>query len=80
MNERPELALTPREEQVFAFVAAGLQDKQIAHEMGISPQTLKHYIHALRIKKGFATRTIAALAWYGADTSRALAAARGMQP
>jgi RNA polymerase sigma factor (sigma-70 family) len=42
-------SLTPREEEVMAWVVAGLLNKQIARELGISEETVKvHRGHAMR--------------------------------
>jgi DNA-binding CsgD family transcriptional regulator len=38
-------ALTPRETEVFAWVAAGLQNKEIAQELGISLATVRNHVH-----------------------------------
>ena len=41
--------LTPREQEVMAFVTAGLMNKQIATEMGIAEPTVKfHRGHIMR--------------------------------
>jgi FixJ family two-component response regulator len=45
-------ALTAREREVMALVVAGLMNKQIAHELGISGVTVKVHRHNLMAKMG----------------------------
>jgi FixJ family two-component response regulator len=52
-------ALTGREREVFALVAAGLLNKQVASAMGISPLTIQ--IHRGRIMRKMEARTFAEL-------------------
>jgi FixJ family two-component response regulator len=52
-------ALTGREREVFALVAAGLLNKQVASTMGISPMTIQ--IHRGRIMRKMEARTFAEL-------------------
>jgi FixJ family two-component response regulator len=42
--------LTPRERQVFALVAAGLLNKQIAAELGNAEKTTKQHRGAVMVK------------------------------
>lgn len=49
--------LTPRERQVLALVAAGLPNKTIAMELGISEHTAKFHVGSLLTKLGAASRT-----------------------
>ena len=44
--------LTPREREVMGFVAAGLMNKQIAHELGVSEITVKVQRSSLMQKIG----------------------------
>ncbi|VFR22243.1 hypothetical protein AMP9_4228 [plant metagenome] len=55
-----EPALTPREREVFAYVAAGRANKVIAIELGISMRTVE--IHRARIFRKFCVRNAAELA------------------
>ena len=57
--------LTPREAQLWRYVAEGKTDKVIAHDMGKTPDGLKHSLHLLRIKLGmtYSSRVELALAW-----------------
>jgi FixJ family two-component response regulator len=52
-------ALTPRERQVFALVAAGLANKNIAAQLGISLQTVK--LHRGRVMHKLQVDSVAAL-------------------
>ena len=42
--------LTARERQVAAAIARGLRNKQIAHEFGISPETVKRHLASIYSK------------------------------
>jgi DNA-binding CsgD family transcriptional regulator len=44
--------LTLREEQVLDWIAAGLQNKEIAHRLGISPATVRNHVHSVLEKLG----------------------------
>ncbi|MGA4842928.1 response regulator transcription factor [Streptomyces sp. G45] len=48
-DERP--ALSPRERQVLAHIAAGLSHKQIARRLGISVHTVGTYLRRIRDKR-----------------------------
>ncbi len=64
-HEPPHLAraagLTEREVEVVALLARGLQTKQIAATLGISPKTADHHIQNAYGKIGVSTRAAAAL-------------------
>ncbi|MGC4106563.1 MAG: response regulator transcription factor [Thermomicrobiales bacterium] len=49
--------LSPREREVLGLVAAGLPNKAIAHELGISDHTVKFHVSSLLTKLGAASRT-----------------------
>jgi len=49
--------LTPREMQVLQHMAEGLPNKQIARELGISPNTVKFHVNAILSKLGAQSRT-----------------------
>lgn len=53
----PGEALTSRERQVLELVAAGLPNKTIARELGISEHTAKFHVGSLLAKLGAASRT-----------------------
>ncbi len=42
--------LTPRETEVARLIARGLQDKQIARELGIALSTVKYYVRRILLK------------------------------
>jgi FixJ family two-component response regulator len=52
-------ALTPREQQVIRFVTAGLMNKQIAAELGVSEITVK--VHRGSVMKKMGARSLAVL-------------------
>lgn len=52
-------ALTPREQEVIAFVTAGLMNKQIAAELGVSEITVK--VHRGNVMKKMGARSLADL-------------------
>ncbi|MFL4469980.1 response regulator transcription factor [Tateyamaria armeniaca] len=53
--------LTPREGEVAARMADGLQDKQIARDLGISLHTVRRHVERVLSKTGCQNRTEAAL-------------------
>jgi len=53
--------LTPRETDVLRQVVAGLSNKQIAIELGISPGTVRIHVSNILAKLGVSNRTAAAL-------------------
>jgi DNA-binding CsgD family transcriptional regulator len=52
---------TAREIEILKLVAAGLTNKQIARELGSSPNTVRNQIHAVFRKTGVSNRTELAL-------------------
>jgi len=58
-------ALSPREQQVWALLAQGLSNKEIANQLGLAVGTVKTYLHRLYRKLRVSSRVEAALA-YGA--------------
>jgi len=58
MRPRP---LTAREKQVIALVAEAKGSKEIAHDLGITPGTVKQYLSAIYMKTGAQNRTHLAL-------------------
>lgn len=47
-----ERQLTPREKTVLNLIWAGLRDKQIAENLGLSPHTIRMYVKHLFDKTG----------------------------
>lgn len=54
---RPEVELSPREREVLELVAAGLLNKEIGVELGISERTVKFHVSGLLNKLGAGNRT-----------------------
>jgi LuxR family maltose regulon positive regulatory protein len=54
MNGKP---LTPREEEMVRFVAAGLSNKQIAFQTNMSVGTVKFHLHNAYQKLGLTDRS-----------------------
>lgn len=54
---RAEVALSAREQEVLELVAAGLLNKEIAVELGISERTVKFHVSGLMNKLGAGNRT-----------------------
>ena len=57
----PDYSLSQRELVVLESVALGLTDKQIAHKLGISPDTVRKHVAAVRRKMGASSRTEASV-------------------
>jgi DNA-binding NarL/FixJ family response regulator len=57
----PQPELTPREHQVLELIVAGMANKRIALELGLSEKTVKAHVGHLLAKLGVADRTQAAL-------------------
>jgi DNA-binding NarL/FixJ family response regulator len=53
----PPDALTPRERATLALLARGLQNKEIAHELGVTERTAKFHVGAVLRKLGAGNRT-----------------------
>ena len=54
-------ALTKREREIFDLLGEGLSNQEIADRMGLSENTVKHYMTPLLHKLGVRNRTEAAL-------------------
>jgi two-component system, NarL family, nitrate/nitrite response regulator NarL len=68
-THRPKL--TEREDQIFRLLGEGLSNQEIAQRLGLTENTVKHYITPLLQKLGVRNRTEAALLATGAPVSRA---------
>lgn len=63
LNESPvSAALSEREQEVLALIALGMSNRQIAHELYLSVDTIKTHVRSVFGKLGVANRTQAALA------------------
>lgn len=63
-------ALTQRERQVFDLLGEGLSNQEIATRVGLSENTVKHYMTPLLHKLGVRNRTEAALLAQRRDTQK----------
>ncbi len=61
MHFIPADNLTPREAQVLQRIAEGLPNKQIARDLGISPNTVKFHVNAILTKLNAQSRTEAVI-------------------
>jgi DNA-binding NarL/FixJ family response regulator len=55
--------LTPRENEVAALAAAGLQVREIANRLGIAEGTAKLHLHNIYAKLGIHSRVRLVLTW-----------------
>ena len=53
--------LSPREHEVLELLSAGLSNRDVAAELGISPHTAKFHVNAILEKLGASTRTEAVM-------------------
>ena len=53
----PQMALTPREVEVLSFVAKGMANKEIAHQLGTASGTIKMHIQNILAKLEASDRT-----------------------
>lgn len=56
VNASGDALLSEREEQVVSLVADGLTNREIAHELGLSENTVKKYVFRIFDKLGISTR------------------------
>ena len=56
-----EVELSDREIEILRLVATGVSNKEIAYQLGISPNTVKVHLRNVFTKIGAASRTEAAL-------------------
>ncbi|WP_294534627.1 helix-turn-helix transcriptional regulator [uncultured Rhodoblastus sp.] len=68
--------MSPREEEVFRFLGAGLMNKQIAYELGIGEATVKALVSTVLRKTGTCTRSQLALVCHGISLAEELTKAR----
>ncbi len=60
--------LTPRQQEVTAFVARGATNAQIAHRLQISEKTVAKHLEHVYETLGVGNRTAAAALWLSART------------
>jgi len=53
----PQVALTPREIEVLTYVAKGMANKEIAHQLGTASGTVKMHVQNILAKLGASDRT-----------------------
>jgi DNA-binding NarL/FixJ family response regulator len=53
----PQVALTPREIEVLSFVAKGMANKEIAHQLGTASGTIKMHVQNILAKLNASDRT-----------------------
>ena len=73
MHPERRFNLTPRETELVAAIIAGLSNKDIAGQMGISVQTVKHHLTSIFDKTGVSSRLELALFAIRHDVARAAA-------
>lgn len=61
LSKTLESDLSPRQRQVLAGIRCGLSNREIAAELGLSPQTVKNHVQQLLDKLKVSNRTEAAL-------------------
>jgi DNA-binding NarL/FixJ family response regulator len=62
LSPRAELdELTPREREVLRLIARGMENAEIADELGISPRTAKNHVSNILAKLGLPSRIQAAI-------------------
>lgn len=59
-GHRP-LDLTPRQGRILEMIAAGLRNREIAEQLGISPHTVRRHVEALLRRLNVPTRAAAAV-------------------
>jgi DNA-binding CsgD family transcriptional regulator len=68
--------MSPREKEVYRFLACGLMNKQIAWELGIGEATVKALVSAVLRKAGASSRSQVALIAHGISLEAELDRAR----
>jgi DNA-binding NarL/FixJ family response regulator len=53
----PQVALTPREVEVLKYVARGMANKEIAHQLGTASGTVKMHVQNILAKLNASDRT-----------------------
>ncbi|WP_084471866.1 helix-turn-helix domain-containing protein [Haloglycomyces albus] len=63
------LDLTSRQKQVLLLVSQGLSDRQIAHRLGLTLNTVQNYNRDIRTRLGVQSRAVLAIVGYVASDS-----------
>ena len=66
------MKLTDRQDQIARLAAAGLSNKQIARDLGISEGTVKLHMHGIFNRLGMRSRVVLAAQWPGEKLTDAL--------
>jgi DNA-binding NarL/FixJ family response regulator len=72
--------LSPQEDRVFAFNAAGLSHKEIAHRLAIGMGSVAQLMDRIKTKLGVRSAIKLALLWHGCDTGAAITFAEQLRP
>jgi DNA-binding CsgD family transcriptional regulator len=56
MRPEAKAVLSPRQQEIARLISRGLQDKQIAEELGISAFTVDHYLRSAYRRLGVNSR------------------------
>jgi DNA-binding CsgD family transcriptional regulator len=66
---------TPRQAEIVALIASGLEDKEIARQLGVSVATVRTHLQRLYRQIGVPNRSVAAVRWMQSDGAIDLGAA-----
>jgi DNA-binding CsgD family transcriptional regulator len=58
---------TPRQAEIVALIASGLEDKEIARQLGVSVATVRTHLQRLYRQIGVPNRSVAAVRWMQSD-------------
>ena len=56
-SNKGKFHLTPQQTKVLKYLALGLQNKEIAYQMGLSVSTIKQHVSGIMLRLGVNTRT-----------------------
>ena len=56
-SNKGKFHLTPQQIKVLKYLALGLQNKEIAYQMGLSVSTIKQHVSGIMLRLGVNTRT-----------------------
>ena len=58
---------TPRQAEIVSLIARGLEDKEIARQLGVSVATVRTQLQRLYRQIGVPNRSVAAVRWLQSD-------------